>query len=130
MKKGNNLEKFIYPLCRNLLITFIPNMLNPLQIASHSYGIKKEKDEKRQKKLSHKINKIATRILDNPVPAENNQDLFLNVYQKLDELTQSELKLMKEMYSCLKETKKEKVTFEKYSEIICDTIELKKVKKL
>lgn len=85
------------------MIVFIPQRLNALQISSHYSGIEKIKQKRKKLKLSKQMLQIIKKSQQDFTTLyqqTSDKELFLKVYNSIDDLTLRELKALKE-FCCI-----------------------------
>lgn len=131
---------------RTFFITFLPGMLSPLHIAGHKLSIDEYNREKEITKWSKKMLQITTRFskdnseLSKQSKQLDNVELFYIVYNRMDDLTLKELKILRKFCYALRdkydltikrdhEKESEDDIYEKYSDIIDNFIDGKRLRK-
>lgn len=119
--KGNNIiKRTVRCIAGELILLFAPGTLSTLHLAScygssgssstscssSSHENSRTKQEKELLKLSKRMLKVATRLSENGSEkdnrTQNNVELFYDLYNKRDNLTLKELKLLRDFYDILR----------------------------
>lgn len=141
LKQTDTLKKVTRSVCRGLIVLFAPGILSPLTLAS-LYESSNTTQKKKLLKLSKKMLKIIKRISREDSEIQeltSNIKLFYEVYNKRDILTLEELEILRNFCYAFEdknshvitrpyEEERENDIYCKYSRIIDELIEEKKLK--
>lgn len=145
LQQNNKLKRIIYNICGELIVLVAPKSLSTLHLASyHKSIITKEKKELLH--LSKKMLKIVSRFsqedlqIHKQTETQDNIHLFYDVYDKKNDLTLKELKILRDYYYLIKNNNSfimehfykkanNEQFYDEYSDILDELISRKQLKK-